>query len=555
MPGRPPLVLVLTAALAGGCGRDPAGSSHGCDGLVAGDLALSEIMANPAGDDDGHEWFEIYNASGAERDLGGLLLAASHAAGGAEKTHVMASLIVPAGGYVVVGSAAAGDTSQAFLSYGYGKDLGPLANGGGWLALRCAGLEIDAVDYAPMSEGRSRGFSGALVPDYLGNDEPASWCDASVELVPGVLGSPGRANQSCGVVAPPGTCADGGRVRATRALAPGDLVVSEIMANPQLAPDTTGEWFEVYAARDVDLNGLEIGSVLGSPRSTIARPECVPVAAGSYLVFAHAREATQNGGLPRVDEDFGAPALANTNGALVLSLAGVLIDQVSWAGSVDGVAASLAPAALDAGANDQASAFCRAVDVYGAGDRGTPGGANPACPLVVPAGMCVDAGGVRAIVPAVPGQLLLTEVMADPVAVADASGEWFELLASADVDLNGLELGTRPPVVKTTLASPACLHVAAGTRLVLARSDDARANGGLPRVDFGFDFALANGGASAGLFVGVAGTLLDTLVWTSTTAGASTQRDGAGQMCPTPAGSTYGAGDRGTPGAENLACR
>jgi hypothetical protein len=205
-----------------------------------------------------------------------------------------------------------------------------------------------------------------------------------------------------------------------------------------------------------------------------------------------------------------------------------------------------------ASARDPASgAWCDASEAYGAGDRGTPGGANGACPLVVPDGMCVDdAGALRATVAPAPGELWISEVLADPAAVADAAGEWIELGVGGDFDLNGVQLGNAPPVVKTTLAAPACLHVVPGALVVLAHGEDPAHNGGLPAVDARFGFALGNG--ASGVFVGVGGVVLDATTWTSATAGASRQLRPA--PCVTPPGHAYGAGDRGTPGAENVPC-
>ncbi len=45
---------------------------------------------------------------------------------------------------------------------------------------------------------------------------------------------------------------------ASAAIVAGDLVISEVMANPSAVSDTTGEWFEIYnsSGAAIDLNGL-----------------------------------------------------------------------------------------------------------------------------------------------------------------------------------------------------------------------------------------------------------------------------------------------------------
>jgi hypothetical protein len=522
---------VLTILGLGACGAGSEGSpaAAGCEGVVAGDFVITEVLANPAGDDAGKEWFELYNASGAERSLRGLRLVAARADGTSEKTHMVGAdgPVVAAGGYVVVG-----DGQGA--GYAYGKDLGGLANGGGRLAVRCGAEEIDAVAYDTVSEGRSRQLDGAAVPDALANDDASRWCSADA--------TPGAANATCPVVAAAGTCQGPGGPRPTTIPGAGDLRITEVLADPRAVADASGEWFEVSVLRDVDLNGLEIGAALGSPRTTVGGAACVHVAAGARLVFAHVADPAQDGGLPRVDQVFGGPALGNTKGAIVLSVGGVLVDEVAWLTSRPGVASARDPAS---------GAWCAASAAYGAGDLGTPGEANQACPPVVPDGMCLDdAGSVRAIVAPAAGELWISEVLADPAAVADTAGEWIELGVGGDFDLNGVQLGNVPPLVKTTLAASRCLQVSTGALVVLAHGEDPAQNGGLPAVDARFGFALGNGGS--GVFVGVGGAVLDAATWTSATPGASRQLRPA--ACVTPPGHTYGAGDRGTPGAENLPC-
>ena len=120
------LVLTVLGLAACGGGSDAPSAGAGCEGIVAGDFVVTEVLANPVGEDSGGEWFELYNASGAERSLRGLCLVAARADGSSEKTHLVGAdgPVVPAGGYAVVG-----DGEGA--AYSYGKDLGGLANGGG----------------------------------------------------------------------------------------------------------------------------------------------------------------------------------------------------------------------------------------------------------------------------------------------------------------------------------------------------------------------------------------------------------------------------------------
>ena len=119
------------------------------------------------------------------------------------------------------------------------------------------------------------------------------------------------------------------------------------------------------------------------------------------------------------------------------------------------------------------------------------------------------------------------------------------------------------------------MHVLASDRLVFARSADPAANGGLPSVAAVFDFTLADSSsttyAERSVVLRYAGTELNRTSWTKSTRGASWQMswtaldgdsgvnftdagsDGA-PWCTTPSSVTFGSGDRGTPGAENIGC-
>jgi hypothetical protein len=145
--------------------------------------------------------------------------------------------------------------------------------------------------------------------------------------------------------------------------------------------------------------------------------------------------------------------------------------------------------------------------------------------------------------------------MADPNAVGDTSGEWFEVYAVNTVDLNDLELGQSSPTVVTTFTSANCESLSAGSYRVFARNADMATNGGLPPgvIDYQ-SLGLTNSNGS--LFIGHGGAELDALTWVSSSAGVSSQLDPAmmmsGVFCD--ATSPYGSGDLGTPEAANDAC-
>jgi hypothetical protein len=163
-----------------------------------------------------------------------------------------------------------------------------------------------------------------------------------------------------------------------------------------------------------------------------------------------------------------------------------------------------------------------------------------------------------------PGDLLVTEVMADPVVVFDTTGEWFEVTNLTDrtlylqnwevTDFRGDSFRIGPGV-----------QVAAGGRLVLGASSVLGENGGAP-VDTTYtrsEFELANDGDAIGLRVGenIISLLEYDLRW-PVRPGASLSLDplfvrrdtGTVQTYWCPSTSLMSGGDLGTPGAENDWC-
>jgi hypothetical protein len=275
-------------------------------------------------------------------------------------------------------------------------------------------------------------------------------------------------------------------------------------------------------------------------------------AAGQHLVIARSDDSAQNGGLPHVDYRF-ATSLANSGGSLYIGIRGEVLDEVSWSRASAGVSASLDPEYADPESNDDALYWCAGRDTYGAGDRGSPGAANPGCAIVVP-GHCRDGGALRPVTPLQAGQVRITEYMANPDGVDDSVGEWIELRVDADADLNGLQLGREAGTVRSTIEASECLHVSAGTHVLIARNADASRNGGLPRVDATFGFSLVN---SAGrIFIAVDGVELDAVSYSGSSAGAATSLDeGEGATWCINREDVYGIGaNTGTPGAPNPRC-
>ncbi len=176
-------------------------------------------------------------------------------------------------------------------------------------------------------------------------------------------------------------------------LATGDLVITEIMYDPDAVDDNNGEWFEVYnaTAHIVNLEGL-----VGADDSAFADADIFTVSGtllatgGDRLVFAISGDPALNGGLT-ADYDYAGGGLDLSNAADDLHLGvprgggHLVIDSVSydeargWPIS-KGVSLELSDAAVDATQNDRVSNWCQATRVAGSNsDKGSPGAASSGC--------------------------------------------------------------------------------------------------------------------------------------------------------------------------------
>jgi hypothetical protein len=169
------------------------------------------------------------------------------------------------------------------------------------------------------------------------------------------------------------------------AIAYGELLITEIMANPAALADTEGEWFEVYNNSDhpIQLQNLILGRDDAS-RHTIS--EALELLPGEFLVFERSDTATD----ASRSYVFGSDLLLPNTGA-VLSVfnegsetdPGALIFSVDY-GTVnfpEGTGASIAldPAMMNEADAILGTSWCISSSVFNTGDLGTPGSANDPC--------------------------------------------------------------------------------------------------------------------------------------------------------------------------------
>lgn len=575
------LVLLGSSAMAfTACG--PSSSPGDCvDEMLAGDLVITEVFADAkappggSGTDDGKEWFEIYNSSNRAIELKGMKIVHARPDGTRAKSHVMREATIQPGQYFTLGNVAP-DLRPPYVDYGYGADLGDMFNtGGGKLSLSCGSSEIDSAVYDNVVVGRSRQLTAAQPPDYTLNDDQMNWCDAiSTEFEDSNFGTPGAENDCTPVIT--GQCNDNGTMRAVVSPTVGDLVITEVMPNPDAVADDVGEWIEIHALSSFDLNGVGLARASSSSPNVISSADCLHLEAGSYAVFVRNRDMAVNGGIP-TDAILGTFNFTLTNGSsstpgdVRVVLGSTVLDEVTWRRSTAGASRSLDPDFYDPAANDEESNFCDGTTPYGAGDRGTPGAANPHCAAGPVAGQCNDNDTPRPIMKPAMGQLVITEFLANPAGTAagvDAREEWFEIqnVGTTAFDLNGLGLKGNAATVNT-IQSADCKTVPPGGFALFAHSTDPATTGieASRTVDATFTFALAQGssGTPGNIYVLDGDTELDRVSWTSSTDGVSDQlhpsqtsttgNDNAANFCKAQAGQTYGpTANLGTPKAANV---
>ena len=337
------------------------------------------------------------------------------------------------------------------------------------------------------------------------------------------------------------------------ALGEGDLIITEMMANPTQVHASQGEWLEVYNASGgaVDLQGMVVES--GSYSFTVA--DSVTVAAGGHAVLAVADSA--NGGLPQVDYvySFDELRLSNRSGTVTLSYGDTTLDSVTYSTNRGFPTPTGASLALDRGQrnsvdNDIGEWWCEPETSYGDGDLGTPGSANAYCPLPL---FTLGAG-----------DLVITEVLVSANEVNDRYGEWFEIanLTGEDINLRGLELassGDSGDELDFRFIVPA------GDHILLAANGGVSGNGGLTDIDHVYGSVLKFSFTDS-LSISYSGLTFDAVSWDSSypvVTGAAlnlssnsvdpNSNDSPGSWCA--ASTLYGNGTNyGTPGLPNTTC-
>jgi predicted extracellular nuclease len=338
----------------------------------------------------------------------------------------------------------------------------------------------------------------------------------------------------------------------------GDVVITEVMQNPDAVDDDAGEWFELHNTTGSAIN-LDNWTVSDNDLDSFQFGGTVIIPPGGYVVIGNNDDPATNGGVG-VNYTYDGTAFFLANGADELVIADPAanpIDTVAWDDGATfpdptGASMSLDPASTNSTDNDDGANWCEATTELSGGDLGTPGAPNDDC----------EASPPPPPPPAV--ELVINEVMQNPSAVADADGEWFEIHnpTSSDVDIDGWTIADNDSD-SHVISNGGPLVVPAGGYVVLGNNADSVSNGGLT-VDYVFSgIALANGADELVLF-DTAMSESDRIEWdggpgwpdpngaSMTLADPTTDNNDGTNWCE--ATTEYGDGDNGTPGEANDSC-
>ncbi|MDT7827289.1 malectin domain-containing carbohydrate-binding protein [Pricia sp. S334] len=158
-----------------------------------------------------------------------------------------------------------------------------------------------------------------------------------------------------------------------------DLVITEIMFDPTVVNDASGEWFEIYnpGTEVVDIEGWTIADN-DSDAHVINNGGPLQVAAMGYLILGNNSDTGSNGGTI-VDYQYTGILLANSPDEIILiDDATNEIDRVEYDGGTTFPNPQGASIALNDPLNDNndGSNWTTATTAFGTGDLGTPGVSN-----------------------------------------------------------------------------------------------------------------------------------------------------------------------------------
>ncbi|MDH5483822.1 MAG: lamin tail domain-containing protein [Gammaproteobacteria bacterium] len=160
----------------------------------------------------------------------------------------------------------------------------------------------------------------------------------------------------------------------TRAASIANLLITEVMANPQQVTDSNGEWFELFNPTTdfIDLQGL-ILSDDGSNQHTIASSGPLGIAPGQYFVLGRNGDSSLNGGL-NLDYVYSNFTLANSMDQIIFSDGLSELLRLDYSGNFAEAGRSMELLSLPMNEGNYTPTAMGMI--YGSGDIGTPGAAG-----------------------------------------------------------------------------------------------------------------------------------------------------------------------------------
>ncbi len=166
---------------------------------------------------------------------------------------------------------------------------------------------------------------------------------------------------------------------------PGDILITEIMYDPDALSDTEGEWFEIYNTTDHDINIQNLVIKCNDNYSHIIT-ESINLAPDTYFVLARSEAATTvlkyvYGSSIVLTNSSANLILANygTDGSNGSEIAGVPYDEGNGFPAGTGASIQLNPLYYNVSDAKAGSSWCLSTASFDTGDLGTPGAANTDC--------------------------------------------------------------------------------------------------------------------------------------------------------------------------------
>lgn len=160
-------------------------------------------------------------------------------------------------------------------------------------------------------------------------------------------------------------------------IVPGDIIISEVMANPDAVLDAAGEWFELHnlTGNSLNLDGLTL-SDKGSDLHVINSGDSLIIDPFGFLVLGRNGNQATNGGY-QADYVYSGFTMSNTEDEIIISNAGVELVRLEYTSGfvVEGKSQELSGSVGPALGN---SNYVSSIGSFGAGDYGTPGLAGDA---------------------------------------------------------------------------------------------------------------------------------------------------------------------------------